>query len=145
MERSEKATSHFLSGCNCAQSVLLSYADDLQYSEELAKRISAGFGGGMGKQQETCGAITGAIMVLGMMKGEQGNKNDELQTFTYDLVKELLDRFKVDHGTTRCMDLIGCDLNTPEGSAKFKDEQIKEKKCVNFIETSVKIVESLIL
>ena len=60
MERSDQASELFLSGYNCAQSVVLSFADDLKFSKELGQMMAAGFGGGMGKQQETCGAVTGA-------------------------------------------------------------------------------------
>lgn len=71
MERSEHAKELFLGGNNCAQSVLLSFAKDFGFSKELALKVSAGFGGGMGRVQGTCGAVTGAIMVLGIMKGKR--------------------------------------------------------------------------
>jgi C_GCAxxG_C_C family probable redox protein len=143
MKHSENAKEHFLSDCNCAQSVLLSYADDLKYSKELAQKMGAGFGGGMGKRQETCGAVTGAIMVLGMMKGEQVNNNEDLKSYTYESVQELINRFTAEHGSTQCKDLIGCDLNTPEGAAQFKQENMKENVCAKFVETAVDIIDSM--
>ena len=143
MERSELAKDHFLSGYNCAQSVVLTFADDLKYSKELALKISAGFGGGMGKQQETCGAVTGAIMVLGLLKGETINNNDELKAESYSSVKELTREFTALYNSTRCRDLIGCDLNTPEGAAKFKEEKIMENVCADCVAQAVKIVESI--
>ncbi len=143
MERSEQAKEHFLSGYNCAQSVVLSFADDLKYSKELALKISAGFGGGMGKQQETCGAVTGAIMVLGLLKGEEVNNNDELKAEAYSSVKELSREFIAAYKTTRCRELIACDLNTPEGSAKFKEEKLMENVCAGCVAKAVQIVESI--
>jgi C_GCAxxG_C_C family probable redox protein len=143
MNRSEHAKELFLSGYNCAQSVLLSFADDLKYSKELAQKLAAGFGGGMGKQQETCGAVTGAIMVLGIYKGEQVNNNEELKAESYGSVKELASQFTAEFSTTKCKDLIGCDLNTPEGSAKFKEEKIMETVCADCVGKAVEIVESL--
>ena len=143
MERSEKAKELFLSGHNCAQSVVMSFADDMKYSKELALKMAAGFGGGMGKQQETCGAVTGAIMVLGLMKGEQVNNNDELKTQAYGAVKELTREFTEAFKTTSCRDLIGCDLNTPEGSAKFKEERIMENVCADCVKRAVEIIESI--
>ena len=143
MERSEQAKEHFLSGYNCAQSVVLSFADDLKYSKELALKISAGFGGGMGKQQETCGAVTGAIMVLGLLKGEGVNNNDELKSEAYSSVKELSREFTAVYKTTSCKELIGCDLNTPEGSAKFKEEKLMENVCAGCVAKAVQIVESI--
>ncbi|MEN8203269.1 MAG: C-GCAxxG-C-C family protein [Bacteroidota bacterium] len=143
MERSEQARELFLSGYNCAQSVVLSFADDLKYSKELVQKMASGFGGGMGKQQETCGAVTGAIMVLGIMKGETVNNNEELKSEVYGAVKELSRKFKAEFRTTNCMDLIGCDLNTPEGAAKFKDELIMETTCADCVKKAVEIVESI--
>jgi C_GCAxxG_C_C family probable redox protein len=143
MERSEQASSLFLSGNNCAQSVVLSFADDLKFSKELALKMAAGFGGGMGKQQGTCGAVTGAIMVLGMFKGEQVNNNDELKSGTYAAVKELTQRFTETYKTTSCRELTGCDLNTPEGSEKFKEDKIMENVCAGCVEEAVRIVESI--
>ncbi len=143
MERSEQAKEHFLSGYNCAQSVVLSFADDLKYSKELALKISAGFGGGMGKQQETCGAVTGAIMVLGLLKGEDVNNNDELKAEAYSSVKELSRQFTAAYKTTSCRELIACDLNTPEGSAKFKEEKLMENVCAGCVAKAVQIVEAI--
>ncbi len=143
MNRSEEAKELFLSGYNCAQSILLSFADDLKFSKELAQKMAAGFGGGMGKRQETCGAVTGAIMVLGMMKGEEVNNNDELKAAAYGSVKDLTRDFVASYKTTRCRDLIGCDLNTPEGEAKYKEEKIMENVCAGCVEKAVQIVETL--
>ena len=143
MDRSEKAKDLFLSGYNCTQSVLLSFADDMKFSKELAQKLAAGFGGGMGKQQETCGAVTGAIMVLGLLKGEEVNNNDELKSASYGAVKDFTRDFVAKYNTTNCRDLIGCDLNTPEGAAKFKEEKIMENTCAGCVEKAVQILEDL--
>ena len=143
MNRSEQAKELFLSGYNCAQSVVLTFADDLKYSKELAQKMASGFGGGMGKQQETCGAVTGAIMVLGLLKGEEVNNNDELKTAAYGSVKDLTRDFVATYKSTKCRDLIDCDLNTPEGEAKFKEENIMETVCVACVKKAVEIVENL--
>lgn len=143
MNRSETAKDLFLSGYNCAQSVLLSFADDLKFSKELAQKMASGFGGGMGKTQEACGAVTGAIMVLGMLKGEEVNNNEELKASAYGAVKDLTRDFVAAYNTTKCRDLIGCDLNTPEGAAKFKEEKIMETLCAGCVEKAVQIVENL--
>jgi C_GCAxxG_C_C family probable redox protein len=143
MEKSEVAKSLFLTGNNCAQSVLLSFAQDLHCSKEMAERIAAGFGGGMGKVQHTCGAVTGAIMVLGLMHGERAGNNEELKNRSYGSVKELMREFTDAFGSTACRDLIGCDLNTPEGSARFRDEKIMENICAPCVAKAVQIVESI--
>ena len=143
MNRSEQAKDLFLSGYNCAQSVVLSFADDLKFSKELAQKMAAGFGAGMGRQQETCGAVTGAIMILGLIKGEEVNNNDELKNAAYASVKELTREFVAEYKTTKCLDLIGCDLNTPEGLAKFSEENKMENVCAGCVEKAVQIIETL--
>jgi C_GCAxxG_C_C family probable redox protein len=143
MERSKHAQELFLSGQNCAQSVLLSFTDEFKFSRELALKIAAGFGGGMGKQQETCGAVTGAIIVLGLMEGEKVNNNEELKAQTYGAVRDFTRQFIETFKTTRCRDLIGCDLNTQEGSDRFKGEGIMEKVCAQCVGKAVQIVESI--
>ncbi len=143
MKKAEQAKSLFLSGYNCAQSVVLSFADDLKISRELVQKMAAGFGGGMGKQQETCGAVTGAIMVLGLLSGEHVNNNDELKSQSYALVKAFFRQFNGEFKTTNCSELTGCDLNTPEGSEKFREEGIMEGICAGCVSRAVEIVESI--
>ncbi|MEZ5072587.1 MAG: C-GCAxxG-C-C family protein [Bacteroidales bacterium] len=143
MKRTEQAREYFLSGYNCAQSVILSFADDMKFSKELTQKISAGFGGGMGKTQETCGAVTGAIMVLGLRMGEKVNNNDELKNKTYAKVQDLTRTFTREFKSTRCRDIVGVDLNSKEGERKFKEEHMMENLCARCVERAVAIVEGL--
>jgi hypothetical protein len=82
-------------------------------------------------------------MVLGMLKGEQVNNNDELKSGTYATVKELTQRFTEKYKTASCRELTGCDLNTPEGSEKFKEDKIMENVCAGCVVEAVRIVESI--
>jgi C_GCAxxG_C_C family probable redox protein len=143
MERSEHAKELFLEGNNCSQSLLLSFAKDYGYSKELALKVSAGFGGGMGRLQDTCGAVTGAIMVLGILQGEKASDNKELKTGTYGLVREFIKRFTNDFQTISCRELTRCDFNSDSGTEKFRNEGVMEKICVPCIKRAVEIVESI--
>ncbi len=143
MERSEQAAELFLKGNNCAQSVVLSFAKDYGYSKELALKIAAGFGGGMGRTQGTCGAVSGAIMVLGIMEGEKASDNNELKSGSYKSVKELTERFTAEFKTSNCRELTGCDFNSDEGNEKFKNEEVMQKVCAPCVERAVEIVEQL--
>jgi C_GCAxxG_C_C family probable redox protein len=64
--RSQKAVEKFLSGYNCAQSVLYSFCDDLRFDGDAALRLACGFGAGMGRKQEVCGAVSGGIIAIGL-------------------------------------------------------------------------------
>ncbi len=143
MEKSERAKSLFFNGHNCAQSVFMTFSSELHCSEEMAAKIAAGFGAGMGRTQMTCGAVTGAIMVLGLLKGERANNNEDLKSAAYQSVRELMAAFTGEFGTTRCSELIGCDLNTPEGAVRFQEENMMDNICAECVSKAVQIVESL--
>lgn len=143
MTRSEKSREHFLGGYNCAQSLTLAFVDDFDCNREHAVNMAAGFGGGMGKQQYTCGAVTGAIMVLGLIEGEKPGDNNSLKANAYSRVKEFSRIFMDEFETLECSKIIGCDLNTPEGEAKFKEENIQEAVCAKCVMRAVEIVESI--
>jgi len=145
MTKSKQAVEFFRSGMNCAQSVLLAFADELKLNRQTALRIAAGFGGGMGKLQGTCGAVTGAYMVLGLYRGNAAGDNRKLMEGSYDLVRQYSTQFSKEFGSTSCMDLVRVDMKTPEGNERFKSENIKEEICCRVVERSVEILESLIL
>jgi C_GCAxxG_C_C family probable redox protein len=133
VKASEKAEKKFREGFNCAQSVIYSFADKLNLEQDQALRISNGFGGGMGRKQEVCGAVSGAIMVLGMMYGRGENEDREKQEKTYAKVREFIDKFEAKFKTVNCKSLLdGCELLTAEGQEMFKNNNLKEK-CCNYV------------
>lgn len=143
MDRSDIAKELFLGDFNCAQSVLITFAKDFGYSKELAAKLAAGFGGGIGKTQGPCGAVTGGIMVLGMMAGDKANSYDELKDQAYKKAREFIKRFESEFKSTSCMDLIDCDLNTREGEEKFRELEIKKNVCARCVQGAVKIIEEI--
>ena len=98
-------------------------------------RIATGFGAGMGRHGETCGALVGAIMALGLKYGREEAAEFEAKMATYDRVQALLKAFKDEFGTVACCDLIGCDFRTPEGNERFKRENliVECRKFVRFV------------
>ena len=110
--RIETAVSRFAEGFNCSQAVFSAYAEGLE--TETALKIASGFGGGMGRMAETCGAVTGAMMVLGLRFGA-ASPDREAKELIYARIREFADRFKARNGSLDCRDLLGCDISTPEG------------------------------
>lgn len=98
-ERAARAV-ELKAGCNCAQAVVLSYADKLPLEEETLKKLAAGYGGGMGCMEGTCGALVGAVMVAGMLTDRQG---------TGRYAREILLGFRERCGATICKDLKGVE------------------------------------
>jgi len=92
--RSEIAVSKFSEGYNCAQSVFYSFCDALQFDKNTALKMACGFGAGMGRKEEVCGAVTGGIIVIGAKYG-RGERDDRTATeLTYKKTRELMDRFE---------------------------------------------------
>ncbi|MEI7902797.1 MAG: C-GCAxxG-C-C family protein [bacterium] len=142
----ETASEKFLSGYNCAQSVLWAFAQSLNLDPDTALKCACGFGAGMSRRQEVCGAVTGGIMVLGLKYG-RGDAQDRTATeLTYAKTQELMHRFEDRHGTCICRKLLdGCDLNTEAGREHFKDQDIFNKTCVPCVRTVASILENMLM
>ncbi|MBN2597102.1 MAG: C_GCAxxG_C_C family protein [Marinifilaceae bacterium] len=142
--KATQALEAFQSGMNCAQSVLLPYANDYKFDDNLAYQISSGFGDGMGRLQKTCGAVSGAFMVLGIHNCKKYS-NHQLQTENNRiLIQEFNRKFVLKHNSTNCNELIACNLNTEEGQAYAEKNNIKERICEKCIIDAIEIVDSLI-
>jgi len=144
MTRSEKALNFYSQGFNCAQSVIVSFADVLELDEEKAVRIASGFGGGMGRTQETCGAATGAYMVIGFLRSKYNNKQEISNKESTELVQKFSNRFAEIHGTTNCKTLIEFDLNSENERQKAIKADVFNKKCTLFIKSAVEILEDIL-
>jgi C_GCAxxG_C_C family probable redox protein len=140
----EKARGSFRSGLNCAQAVATSYSDKLNFDYSLALSIACGFGGGMGRLQETCGAVTGSYMVLGVYNCKRISDNKERKEKTYAMVQKFSEKFKDLNGSTDCSALLKCDLKTEEGLHYAVVNNLFETVCEKCISDSIRIIEELV-
>ncbi len=124
---------------NCCQSVLSSFAGDLQLEEAIALKISGGFGGGMACG-ETCGAVTGAYMVIGMKQVTAASTGTQ-KTAIKEKIREFNLYFIEKHGSLICKELLGANISTPEGQALAREKDVFNKLCPRFIETACNILE----
>ena len=141
MNRKEKALKLYQSGYNCAQSIVGAFEDLLEKRTNTMIDMATGFGGGMGRLQQTCGAVSGAFMVMSSLynQSEKSSKeqlNHDIQYFART--------FNHIHGDLNCKNLIEYNLNDPEEHELAKRNRIFEKKCTQFIETSVELVEDIL-
>ncbi len=143
MDRPETAVSKFKEGYNCAQSVLFSYAERLQITADTALRISTGFGSGMGRKQEVCGAVSGSILVLSHIYGRGEEEGKDKQEMTYSKVRDFTAGFERKYGTVSCRQLLnGCDLSTAEGQETFKSDNMIEQ-CHEYVAYAVKLLAEI--
>lgn len=143
MEKINEAISIFEDGFNCAQAVLSVYSNDLLIDRELALKIASGFGGGS-RNGELCGAVSGAIMVLGLKDGHYIKGDNELKHRSYRLAKEFTDRFREVHGDIVCKNLLGYDLSIPEEYKILEEKGMFKTECPKFISTAVSILETML-
>lgn len=125
---------------NCAQTVFSLFAPELGIDEKTALKIASGFGGGM-NCAETCGAVTGAYMVIGIKHGHSSSNPDD-KANTKMLVKKFNEKFKEMHQSLICRQLTGYDISTPEGSAAAAEAGVFQSKCPVFIKTACYILEN---
>ena len=142
-EKSEQAVEWFKNGFNCSQAVLGSYSRDLGLDGEQAFRVATGFGGGM-RMSETCGAVTGAFMTLGLRFGNSTAENKKAKAKTYEKIVEFTSRFKARNGSVKCGELLGCDISTPEGAKKAQDDHLFVTVCPNLVRDAVEILEEIL-
>ena len=139
MKKSQLAIENFKT-LNCAQSVLLSHAEELNLDRTTALRIALGFGGGMA-MAETCGAVTGAYMVLGLKANFMEKSVPEIKAETKAAVKRFNELFIARHGSLRCKKLLGVDISTPEGSTEANDKKLFDSICSGLVASAAEILE----
>ncbi|SPJ15715.1 putative C_GCAxxG_C_C family redox protein [Syntrophobacter sp. SbD2] len=144
MNAAQKAMHLFENGLNCSQAILTAFGEPYGIDSEIAKKLGRPWGGGVGPMGGICGAVTGAIMVLGLAQSgrqdEAAARNDICLS-----VQKLVRHFEQRHGTSVCKDLLGADFNTEEGQRKIKEEMLVKKLCPKFVEDAGCILAELVV
>jgi C_GCAxxG_C_C family probable redox protein len=144
MSRVEDAAACFARGFNCSQAVLWAYAPSFGLDPDEALKVAAGFGGGMALMGQTCGAVTGAYMVLGLGYGATAPQDRSARFKTYDAVKEFSRRFQARCGSTVCKDLLGFDIGTPEGLKLAAERDVHQAVCPRFVRAAAEILGEML-
>lgn len=143
--RGEKAEACFKEGFACSQAVLFSFAEELGLDKKLALKVAAGFGGGMGRMAQICGAVTGAYMVLGLKYGAVDGQDKASKENTYQSVREFNVRFKARNQSLICKELLNCDISTVAGLEEAKQKNLLATTCPKLVRDAVEILEEMIL
>ena len=139
-EKTEKAKELFKSGCNCSQSVLGVFCEELGLDFDTAMKISSSFGGGMGRMREVCGTVSGMFMAAGLAFSNKDNKAEQ-----YKIVQELAKRFKDKNGSIICRELLnGIESSTSPIPSERTETYYKKRPCIELVSDSVEILEEFI-
>jgi len=136
------AVACFGAGFNCSQAVFSTYCEDFGLDKKTALKTACSFGAGMGRLQETCGAVTGAYLLIGLMHGKDSKEDDQAKEKTYALVREFARLFEERNKTTNCLELLGISLTS--GDAQTVSERVKAI-CPKVVQDAAEIIEQILL
>ncbi len=142
-ENANKAVDAFKTNLNCAQAVFTTYCEDFGINVKTARRVASCFGAGM-FEGETCGAVTGALMLIGAKYGDFDKHDYDKKQFLESRVKMFKSSFVKKYGTLKCKELINFDLGTEEGKILAKENNVFSEICTGFIKTSSEIIEEIL-
>ena len=143
MDRAERAGAFFMSGYNCAQSVAMAFADLVQMEEPAVARLASPFGGGMGRMREVCGAVSGMLMIYGILYGYDTSNDDDRKQQVYTQVQNLAGQFREEIGTIICREILDNPPSDPAPSPRTA-EYYKERPCARMVMTAAAILERYI-
>ncbi len=144
--KKEKATAYFKHQFNCSQSVFTVFATEHGISEDDSLRISCAFGAGMGRQQHTCGAVTGALMAIGLKYGKAMHDDESKKAETYRKTIEFCEEFRKINGTISCKELLdNLEMNKPDDLARIRELGFFDTRCRKYVEDAVGILERIMI
>ena len=130
----------FCKGYNCAQAVVAAFHEELGMTESEAARLSSSFGGGMGRMRETCGAVSGMLLVAGLLWGYGTPGDDEAKAAHYRLVQEMAAKFRERTGSLICRELLGNPPSDPNPTPRTADFY-KTRPCAGFVALAAEILD----
>jgi C_GCAxxG_C_C family probable redox protein len=140
----ESAVQLFEGTCNCAQAILVTYGTKFGITKAQALQLGTGFGGGLARHGEVCGAVSGAIMVIGLKFGMVNQDNTEARTKTYEVITQFIDKYNEHQRSILCRELLGCDISTPGGREFASEKELFSTKCPEFVREAAIIMEELL-
>ena len=138
----KEALTTFNNGINCAQAVLSAYCEKYGLTKETAYKIASGFGGGV-RSGEICGAVSGAVLVIGLKYGQRNPEDAQAKADCYAKTEEFVRVYKILNGSVVCRELLGCDLSTQEGKDIAKEKNLFNTVCAEKVKNAIELLEEM--
>lgn len=138
------AVALFEQGFTCGQAVLAAFAPRHGVDREAALRIACAFGGGIARTGSTCGAVSGALIAIGLRYGRTRIEDEAAREKTYEVTREFLGRFRQEHGSDVCRELLGVDIGTTEGREAAMKGGLFRSRCPGFVRSAAHLVSTLV-
>ena len=143
MDHGIYAAELFLKGYNCSQSVMVAFCDVTGLEEDFAARMASSFGGGMGRMREVCGAVSGMLMVAGLLYGYETPGDDVSKKAHYTLVQELSAQFRQEVGSIVCREILKNPPSDPTPSPRT-EEYYRKRPCARMVHLAASILDRYI-
>ena len=142
-DRSEEAKNNFLKGMNCAQAVLCAFHDRCGLDVDTAMKLASGFGGGLARQREVCGAVSGMCMAADLIRGPGENADKTAKDEHYAFIRALCDAFRKETGSIVCRELLGLEprQSDPPVSEPRTPAYYKKRPCADLVALAAKILD----
>ncbi|MBN2348570.1 MAG: C_GCAxxG_C_C family protein [Bacteroidales bacterium] len=142
MSASQSAKNYFLEGYNCSQSVVVAFSDQYGLDKNTALRLASGFGSGM-NEGEFCGAVTGALMILGLRYGYINSEDPEAKAKIKEATEKFKYEFRKSFGSLKCKKLLNIDVTKDYGKKIAIEKELFRTQCPKFVETAARILEKI--
>lgn len=146
MSRADNAKDYFLSGYNCAQAVAIAFSDLVDLDKKAIAKTVCGFGGGIGRLREVCGAFSGAVFILSLLYGYDDSKDFEAKKSIYEDIQKFSELYKEKNGSIICRELLGLEKGSSESPIPEKrtQEYYKKRPCSEIVYTCAELLEEFI-
>lgn len=145
-ERVEKAAALFKSGCSCSQAVVVAFCDLFNLDEKTAMKATCGLGGGIGRQREVCGTVSGMAVLAGLKYGNETPGDAAAKKKTYEVVQQMTNAFREQHGAIVCRQLLSLDKPENEPAPSERTATYYQKRpCANYVTDAAALVERFLL
>ena len=143
-KRAKRARELFLQGANCAQAVAGAFADVVGMEEAELFKLASGFGGGVGRMREVCGAVSGMVIIFNILHGNSDISDKDAKDAHYAKIQNLAKKFEAETGSIICRTLLNLDANaaTPPQSEARTEKYYKQRPCADLVEIAAQILEA---
>jgi len=144
MTRSDEAVESFRSGFCCSAAVFSAFSEEIGLESKTTKKIGCGFGGGVSMTGNICGAVSGAIMAIGLKYGKTEEGDDQATEKTRSFVREFINEFTERNGSINCTELLGYNLRNQDEYERACDEGVFKTKCPEYVRDATDILEDIL-
>ena len=144
MTKSDEAYRHFMSRFTCSAAVFSAFSGELGLDADMARKIACGFGAGISRTGNVCGAVSGAIMVIGLKYGKTEPGDEAATELTRALVRQFIREFTARNGSVSCTALLGYDLSDPEAFSAAKESGLFLTRCPALVRDAADILEKIL-